>query len=565
MTKSNISFHDKITERLILIYGDRLNKAFTNQLVETVESHKSKTKSTQKWDEQDVVLITYGDSVKKAGEPGLKVLHRFLKKHLGDELSFVHILPFFPYSSDDGFSVIDYKKVNPELGTWKEIRDMNRDFKLMFDLVINHISQRSEWFQNYLAGKNPGKNYFIEADPDTDLSEVIRPRSLPLLTEFETSRGKKHVWTTFSNDQIDLDFSNPEVLYEMVNVLLHYLDNGASMIRMDAIAFLWKEIGTTCLHLPQTHEVVKLLREIMEEVHPDSILLTETNVPNRENLSYFGNGDEAHMVYQFSLPPLLLHALHTGNSKYFNRWAETIPELENDCTFFNFTASHDGIGVRPLEGILPGDELDELIEGMKSCGAQISTRRKSDGNDSPYEINVTYFDAMKQTHEGADDLQVERFLASQTIMMEMKGMPAFYIHSLLGTHNYTEGVEKTGRARTINRKKWDEDEIEKLLSKENEHAKILSELKRRIAIRKKQLAFHPNGRQKVLDAGGNFIILKRTSPEKSQEITCITNITGQNTRIAAGGFPGFDLLKGEEVKSIDNEIELHPYQTLWLV
>lgn len=563
--KANTQQLGKIKAKLNGIYGTQLPEELSEQLLATIEKYSTEIKPGKKWDEKDVVLITYGDSIKSENEPGLKVLRRFLKKYLTDEISFVHILPFYPYTSDDGFSVMDYTAVNPELGDWDDINNLRKDFKLMFDLVINHISQKSDWFQNYLAGKEPGKGYFIEVDPEVDLSKVVRPRSLPLLKEVETPEGKKHVWTTFSDDQIDLNFSNPEVLLEMVKVLLYYIKNGASMIRMDAIAFLWKTIGTTCLHLPETHEIVKLLRDIMEAVDPDSILLTETNVPNPENLSYFGDGNEAHMVYQFSLPPLLLHALYTGNSQYFRQWVESIPELRNECTFFNFTASHDGIGVRPLEGLLPQQELDELIEGMKASGGKISTRRQSDGTDSPYEMNITYLDAMKRTKNGEDEHQTARFLASQTIMMEMKGMPAFYIHSLLGTHNYTEGVEETGRARTINRRKWDEQEIEDLLSHNSGHAQILAELKRRIAIRKKQKAFHPDGDQKIFDAGDNLIIIKRTSPDKAQEILCITNITSGEIMISIEGYPGFDLLKDEKVQTTENNLELMPYETLWLV
>jgi sucrose phosphorylase len=309
---------------------------------------------------------------------------------------------------------------------------------------------------------------------------------------------------------------------------------------------------------------VKLLRDIMETVRPDSILLTETNVPNPENLSYFGDGDEAHMVYQFSLPPLLLHALYSGSPAYFNRWVSEIPELPKDCTFFNFTASHDGIGVRPLEGLLPVEELNRLLEGMTASGGKISTRRNSDGTDSPYEINITYFDAMKQTTTGEDHMQKQRFLASQTVMMEMKGMPAFYIHSLLGTHNYTAGVAHTGRARTINRRKWNEPEIENLLQKENDHSKILNELKRIINIRKKQAAFHPDGAQTLVNLGDQTIAIKRVSPDQSQEIVCVTNISKSRIELPAANIPDFDLLQNMQVDINENKIMVKPYQTLWL-
>jgi sucrose phosphorylase len=563
------NFAEKIKSRLQFIYGDDLKPEYTQRLIDLVSRHATNgEQNPEKWNEKDIVLITYGDSVKNKNESGLPVLHRFLNRHLKSELTFVHILPFFPYSSDDGFSVIDFKVVNPDLGDWEDVRNLKNDYKLMFDLVINHISKESRWFQNFLQGKSPGKDYFITVDPDTDMSKVVRPRSLPLLTPFETSEGTKHVWTTFSDDQIDLNFSNPEVLYQMVDILLHYMKNGASMIRMDAIAFLWKEIGTTCLHLPQTHEIVKLFRDIMEQVDPQSILITETNVPNKENLSYFGNGDEAHQVYQFPLPPLLLHALYSGNAAHLSEWVAGIPEIPDGCTFFNFTASHDGIGVRPLEGLLPDDELTQLLDGMKASGAKISTRRKSDGSDSPYEINIAWWDAMSRTISGTDRLHFDRFIASQIIMMQMKGVPAFYIHNLLATENYDEGVEQTGRARTINRRKWEESEIETLLAEDNHHHAVLNELKRLINIRKEQHAFHPDSAQEVIDLDTGIFAVRRTSPDKKHHITCITNITRQSAEVNLDAYgvklPAHDLIGGTNIGPA-KKLFLSAYKTLWVV
>lgn len=561
-------FPEKIKNRLHFIYGNDLAPEFAERLIGLVAQHVQQSgQSGEKWNEKDIVLITYGDSVKKEDEAALRVLRRFLNQHLKDELTFVHILPFFPYSSDDGFSVIDFKAVNPELGDWEDVRRLGDDYKLMFDLVINHISQESRWFQNFLMGKEPGKDYFIVVDPDTDLTRVVRPRSLPLLTPFETHEGTKHVWTTFSDDQIDLNFSNPEVLYQMVDILLNYMKNGATMIRMDAIAFLWKEIGTSCLHLPQTHEIVKLFRDIMEQVDPQSILITETNVPNKENLSYFGDGDEAHQVYQFSLPPLLLHALFSGNPHYLSQWAASIPQIPAGCTFFNFTASHDGIGVRPLEGLLPEDELHQLLDGMKAAGAKISTRRQSDGSDTPYEINIAWWSAMSRTNSGVDMYHFERFIASQTIMMQMKGVPAFYIHNLLATPNYDAGVEKTGRARTINRRKWNEAEINERLGENNHHRRVLDELKRLISIRKAQPAFHPDGLQEVLQMEGDLFALKRLCRDKKQEICCITNMSRHSAQIDLLTITNErevkDLISGKMIFPRDATI-LSPYQTVWL-
>lgn len=563
-----MNLRKQIKSRLDFIYKSEYNENIIERLFNRVEEVKKTVKGNNaKWTEKDILLITYGDSIINENEPTLKTLKTFLDKYLKDVLNYVHILPFFPYSSDDGFSVIDYRKVNPELGDWSHIKDLSADYKLMFDLVINHISQHSEWYQNYLQGKTPGNKYFIEVDPKLDLSKVVRPRSLPLLTPAKTPNGEKHVWTTFSDDQIDLNFANPDLLAEMIDIFLLYFEKGANMIRLDAIAFLWKEIGTNCLHLPETHEFVKLLRDITDYISPELILLTETNVPNKENLSYFGNNDEANMVYQFSLPPLLLHALYTSNSTYLTGWATSIPSLPSSNTFFNFTASHDGIGVRPLEGLLPENEFNSLVEGMKDFGGKISTKRNADGTDSPYEMNITYFDAMKGTHKGFDKLQEERFICSQTIMMSMKGMPAFYIHSLLGTKNYTEGVEKTGMNRTINRRKWKVCELQPLLEQESSHKRVLTVLKRLIHIRKGQKAFHPDTKQEVIDLGANLFTISRNNGE----LISISNISAQAQKIKTADITAnkervlTDIISEKVVSENRESLDLKPYQTVWLV
>lgn len=558
-----------LKQHLQQIYKEKYADAITETLVENIlASQKQDAKKPEKWNEKDSILITYAGSIRRQGEAPLKTLERFLKHNLYGLISCVHILPFFPYSSDDGFSVIDYKKVDPELGDWNDIKKISLSFDLMFDLVINHISQKSEWFQNYLKSKDPGKDFFIEVDPSLDLSQVVRPRSLPLLTAFETCDGRKHLWTTFSSDQIDLNFANPQVLLEMLDILVDYINKGSRITRLDAIAFLWKETGTSCLHRPETHEVVKLIRKVAEAVDPTSIILTETNVPNRENLSYFGNNDEAHMVYQFSLPPLLLHALHTGTGSYLTDWLSELPELEPNQTFFNFTASHDGIGVRPLEGLLPDRELDKLVSNMQRFGGKVSTKTNVDGTESPYELNITYFDALKGTSNGEDEFQVDRFLCSQTIMMALKGIPAFYIHSLTATPNYYEGVEQTGRARTINRRIWQEDELNALLQENGPTAVVFKELKRRIAVRSGQSAFHPNAMQRVWpvnDAVFSFI----RGDQAGGEILVLANLTNEEKRIEKTNLPagnhGFvDILSGEAFPVHNILFSLKPYQVLWL-
>jgi len=564
MLSSDTNFAAQIKNRLQNIYKENYEESTGDKLVELAKKFKKEVKPNQKWNEKDIILITYGDSIKKPGELPLDTLKKFLKNHLKEQISIVHILPFFPYSSDDGFSVIDFRKVNPELGTWKEIMQLSEHIDLMFDLVINHASSKSEWFQNFLKQSGKGKDFFITENPETDLSKVVRPRSSPLLTRFETANGHKHVWTTFSADQVDLNFANPELLIEMADILLQYISKGARIIRLDAIAFLWKKPGTTCLHLNETHEIVKLLRDIAEFVNPSVIILTETNVPNKENLSYFGNGDEAHMVYQFSLPPLLLHALHTGNSKYLTKWAENLPAPPDGCTFFNFTASHDGIGLRPLEGLIPDEETNQLALKMKEFDGLVNYRSNEDGSQSPYELNITYYDALKGTKTGIDNFQPERFIASQTIMMSFKGVPAFYIHSLTATPNYLDGVAKTGQNRTINRRKWNWEELTELLQKDTSHKKVFGSLKNLINRRKEQPAFHPDAEQRVIQLGDAFFAFLRISTDSSQKILCITNLTAEEksfTRSKEFEKFDFDLIQNKKIK----DTHLAPYQSIWLV
>ena len=533
------------------------------------------------WDERDVVLITYGDQIRRPDRhcrtdlPPLQALKSFLEDHrLSELINTVHILPFCPYSSDDGFSVIDYRQVDPQLGTWDDVADLGRLCSLMFDLVLNHCSQQSEWFQQYLAGRQPYDKYFVEADPTADLSGVTRPRSLPLLTPFEAGpaspdrRGTRHVWTTFSADQVDLNFANPEVLVEMLDVLLFYVARGARIVRLDAIAYLWKEIGTTCIHLPQTHTVVKLMRDLLDELAPGTILLTETNVPHAENVSYFGEGDEAQMVYQFSLAPLLLDAFLTGDAGPLTTWLAGLEQTRPGTTFFNFTASHDGIGVRPLEGLVSDERLARLVDAVRKRGGLVNTRRNPDGSDSLYELNITCFSALGEPGGLSADLHARRFLTSQAVMLALRGIPGLYFHSLVGTPNDMKGVERTGRSRSINRRKFTDDELRQILGDEHSAQRLVFDGYRRLlAARISQSAFHPDAGQDVVDLGNTALIaFRRTSLDGRQTILVLANVSDQTVSVDLSPMDDLraatDLIGGTPVA--ENSFQLPPFAGAWL-
>ena len=556
---------DRVKRILTRIYGDREGELAFQRIAALLEKFPAMPRKREGYfSQEDVVLITYGDSLLGKGQAPLVTLHDFANRYLKDAISTVHFLPFFPWSSDDGFSVMDFFAINPELGSWEDVVSIGRDFQLMFDYVVNHFSSKGEWFENYLAGKEGYVDFAMEVDPATDLSQVTRPRALPLLSEYKKHDGSTvHLWTTFSADQIDFNFRSLDVLEKMIEVLLLYAQKGATILRLDAIAYLWKEIGTTCIHLNETHDMVKLFRSILDLVAPDVVILTETNVPHQENISYFGDGrDEAQMVYNFTLPPLLFYSFLKEDTTVLTNWAKGLHLESASNTFFNFTASHDGIGVRPLEGILPPEEIDTLAEVVKANGGQVSYKRNPDGSDSPYELNITYVDAILADPEST---QAEKFLASQAIQFVLPGVPATYIHSLVGSRNWLEGVQQTGRARTINRAKLD---VESLMSDledpESFRAKVFFPYIDLIKIRKKQQAFHPNADFEILEIDPKVFAIKRYSQE--QTIYALTNVSSKDLSVSLSGnevaSQMTDLITGESITT--DSITLKPYQYVWL-
>jgi sucrose phosphorylase len=567
-------FEHRAMTRLAFLYGEDRARGIFEQLLSLVWRHRSLRKAGwtgPHWGEKDVLLITYGDSIQRPGAHPLRALKDFADRRLTGVFSLIHVLPFFPYSSDDGFAVSDFRSVNPELGTWDDIAALAQRFDLLFDLVLNHMSREHLWFVNYVHDERPGRDHVIEVDPAANLSLVVRPRSTPLLSRVRTPRGIRHVWATFSNDQIDLNYANPEVLLAMLDILLEYVRRGARGLRLDAVGYLWKEPGTPCIHLPQTHAVVKLVRDLLDYLEPGAILLTETNVPHHENVSYFGAGDESHMVYQFSLPPLLLHAIHTGNTDYLTRWARQLEahDLPADCSFLNFTASHDGVGLRPLEGIIPDAEIDQFIADMRSRGGYVAMRSTSDGRDRPYELNISYYSAFADPEEAGEVGQIQRFLLSQTLPLALQGVPAVYINALVGTPNDPLGVERTGMTRSINRRKWDGKELEGLIDNPvSTAAQVFREYSRRLKLRRRLSAFHPQATQAVLDLPRGLFGIVRVSIDGKQQVLAIHNCTGTTQVLTDGclaGFIGTDILNEPRASIAGNRLRLVPYQAVWLL
>jgi len=563
-----------IEEKLTFIYGKKRSKKIMIEIEKLLNKYSVnipfQNKKKTFLDEKDIVLITYGDSIKEANTKPLKTLSRFIDKYLTEGINIVHILPFYPYSSDDGFSVIDYKKVNSALGDWKDIEDIEQKMNLMLDLIANHISSKSIWFKEYLKGNPKYDNYFISIDKDTDISSVTRARAHPLLTKFKRKGEEIYLWTTFSSDQIDLNYANEKVLTEVIDVILFYASKKARIIRLDAIGHVWKKLGTNCINLKETHDIIQLIRAIFNEVSPDVLLITETNVPHQENMSYFGNGyNEAQLIYQFALPLLVLHTFYIGDASRLLEWASQIQDISDKTTFFNVLATHDGLGVVPVTNILTDQEITDIANDVREKGGYVSYKTVEDGTEKPYEMNITYYSVITDP-KNSDELNIKKFIASQAIILSLIGIPGIYIHSLFGTKNYLKGIEKTGQKRTINRKKLQYDKLKEDLANSNsrEH-KIFTEFMRLIYKRKSEKAFHPNGKQEVLFLKRELFSLLRTSPDGKERIIALHNITDNIQELYL--VKNQDNLNEKQYYDIISEkiiniekILLEPYQIMWL-
>ena len=566
-------FSEKVKQYLFQIYSNDLSKKQINNLflnIKSIFTQPMKRSKNELWSEKDFLLITYADSIKKNNQKNLITLNSFLKKYC-KEFSYIHILPFFPFSSDDGFAVEDYKKIKIEHGSWKDLKKITKTFDIMVDLVINHCSSNNKLFTNFLEDKNPGKDFFINSEKKFPKSnKIVRPRSSDLSKKVLVDGKNTYVWCTFGHDQVDFDFRNPNVLLYFFEIIKFYLDQNIKALRLDAVAFLWKELGTRCINLPQTHNIIRLIRLIIDRFYNKTLIITETNIPSHENLTYFGNNNEAHCIYNFSLAPLLIHAVVSGNSFYLKKWSRGMPPAQENNSYLNFLSTHDGIGMRPVEGILPENEIQKYFNFFKKQGGLFSYRTNA-GKKSVYEVNITLLEAFKECYNGKDKFVLERFILAHTILFSMEGIPAIYIQNYLGSKNDNAKVKKTNSFRSINRRNWNFDSLVKIFkNKSNINSKILHSLNRLMVLRKKQIAFHPNATQFTLQLGDIFFGIWRQSIDRSQSIFCISNLTNVKQKISLLDINlistnnWFDILSNKKIKNIGDELLFKPYQTFWI-
>ena len=561
-----------IRSKLDNIYKILLSKKdidyFENEIIQIIKYfNKKNSKKKKKISEKTTLVICYGDSVYSEKKKSIKVFQNFFQKKLKNCFNTIHFLPFYPSSSDSGFAVKDHYKVDKKLGNWLDIKNISSSNSVMADMVINHSSARGLWFKNFLKKKEPGKDYFLTVDSKFNTSNVVRPRDHKLLKKIKIFKKSDYLWRTFSPDQIDLNFKNPSVLIQFIKIMLHLINNGVTIFRLDAIAYLWKENGTKCINLKQTHEIIKLLRNVINLLNIQTKIITETNLPEKENLSYLGKNDEANWIYNFSLPPLLIHAFLFENSSYLNKWSKNLPKTKNGNCYLNFIASHDGIGIRPTEGLLNKKTLNNFLKRLRKNGSKFSYRKINNKIKKVYEANITVFDALKKSdYDQKGIFYLERYISAHAIMISFEGIPAIYFNSMFGTSNDEAKYIITGNNRDLNRYKWNYENISKKLDNKNSKQSIFyKKISNLLRVRRKQKAFHPNASRHNLNLGSNFFSFKRMSIDKDQTIICITNLSSKIQKTPLNKiYHDWNNLIGPKIETKNKLLILKPFETIWL-
>ena len=525
---------------------------------------------TERWDGRDVVLITYADTIGDEGVPGLQALKSFVNRHLQPFAAVIHVLPFLESTSDGGFAVASHTKLEQRFGDWSDLAALAQGRRLMADLVLNHVSASHPWVQQFMRDEQPGRSCVLEAAPDPCWADVVRPRSSNLFTQLRGAKGSRQVWTTFGPDQVDLNWRSVEVLLGFARLMQRMARHGVRWIRLDAVGFVWKEPHTSCIHLPQAHQLVRVLRLLLDQVGPDGVVVTETNVPEQENLSYLRSGDEAHLAYNFPLPPLLLEASVSGRADLLNAWLGRWPDLPPQTGLLNFTACHDGVGLRPLEGLMPQKRLLQLLIGCEQRGGLVSHRMLSSGEEVPYEINISWWSAMADGGIDPTYLQKERFLLTQLLILALPGVPAFYLPALLAAPNDLTRFRRTGHRRDLNRPQFTAQALERRLADpDSDVSALLPVLRRALAERVVHPALHPDAPMTVLSTDRSDCVILRRS-RGGETLVAVHNVTSARLSFRLRGLggdlnqPWADCLSGHVFEPLQSH-SLEPYAVHWLV
>ena len=440
-----------------------------------------------------VQLITYPDSLGGT----LKDVSNFVDIYLADAIGGVHVLPFYPSSADRGFAPLTHLEVDPTFGTWDDIKKISKNYDVVADLTVNHLSYESKYFQDYLANgsASPYADMFLEVEKFLErheaalesLNTIYRPRPTLPFSTFKLYDGTtKQIWTTFTNHQIDLDVESAVTRQIMKKFIDHMVQNGVNLIRLDAVGYTVKRPWTSSFLIPETYDFIRWLQSVTP---PEVELLAEIHHNPAQQLSLLESGT-VDWVYDFSLPFLALHALLSGTGTNLRHWIEKRPDK-----LITTLDTHDGIGVVDVEGLVTEEEIAETLVWVESNGANQALRASGTNaeNLDIYQLNSTYYSAL-----GEDD---DAYIAARAIQFFIPGIPQVYYVGLLAGRNDYELLTKTNHGRDINRHNYNWPEILQAMD-----LKVVQRLLRLMRFRSSHPAF--NGDFQLLPSEEGKLVLR---------------------------------------------------------
>jgi glycosidase len=627
----------KLENLLMFIWPDHDPTALQAQFFEIIaEAHKrvpaEKTTESTGWSEQQLVLICYGDHLwsRDPNLTPLQALGAFCRQHFSEpEFAHLtlHLLPIYqsPYK-DGGFDVADPFAVNPKMGTWADVRAIRQHFQVALDFVANHLSTASAWFTRYMQDDPLYQDFFIGFDDEATvrrlerevLPQIYRPRPHnPFIPVTKPDGATRWVYMTFSDHQADVNYQNPFVFLKMMEVLLFYILQGVSLIRLDAIPYLWKEWGTSCAHHPKTHALLSLFRLAVDMVNPAVKLLAESMEPLADSLRYLSTTEQAkaHIAYNFVPCGLIPYTLLTEDASVFQRNLQQFrpPGAEVDWAVV-CGVTHDGSSLNPCrapqsivgEAVLQEEQINTIARYYTASGDQEIATRSALAPEHPHHIRADFrqhFSAIHReqprfvnykaiTDEDGQRQQIvyeaistyaslfrqnpDQIIAALAMALGLPGIPFTYFTLPFAVLNDYTAYLETGNPRELNRGRvLLEDLLQDLTDQGTLAHQVFCRYKQLLRLRASHPAFHPHGSLiPITTTNAAILSFLRISVDRTQQIMIVQNVSSRiqnvtihlhnhvlNTTVAC-----VDIIseKSFPVKAQTLALRLEPFALLWL-
>lgn len=496
---------------------------------------KLKIKKNKKFklNSQDIIFLTYPNSIEN-----LNKLYEFTKENKFEELfSTIHILPFLESDADGGFAVVDYKKVDLKYGTWREIKKFSKRYKLISDLILNHTSNNNKWFLDFLDSRN---NFYFKFDKNFDYSKVFRPRSTSLFTNYLGT----FVWTTFSDKQVDLNLNEVKVFFNFLEIISFYFKKGINILRLDAIPYLFKKSGTSCVNLDENYDLVELFIKSLKHINSEVKFISEVNFGDEVNLNYLEK-TSTDLIYEFTFPMLLIYCIYNKDFKYFLKWAQDF-DFNKDVIFF--LSNHDGISFRGIKNFLNENDFNDFFNSLLRNNFLINYKT-IDGKDEPYELNSTYFSLLKEILNKDPS---KEHLFCFNLLLFIKGVPLIYYLDIIKAQNDYHLFSITNHKRDLSRPKFKyEDYLVKINNSFFDIFKNLVLIRNQFDFDKYSFKIHEEK---------GFLFLSYEN--ESEILISISNITSLSKEYKFNFKSYFDLIEDKIVQS--DIIYLEKYNFKWI-